>query len=65
MAKKKECTHEGFYSAAGTFNYQQKDGDMLHGINLFCTNCGQPFLKLTRLEVPKEEAVPQPEKPAS
>jgi len=49
------CSHSGFYSLAGMSSHRDESGDIVHFISLFCTNCGEMTIKLTKLEVGKTE----------
>lgn len=50
------CSHLGKYSLAGMSSHRDENGDIVHFISLFCTECGEMSIKLTKLEVDKKES---------
>lgn len=58
---KPTCDHFGHYAFAGGSQMKDTNGDILFPINLFCKRCGQTFIRITKVEVPKEEEMPAQE----
>lgn len=56
-----KCKHVGMWTLAGTSPFKDVMGNLIIPISIFCKGCGEPRIRITKVEVPQPEVkIPEP-----